>query len=356
MGEEDGVLAAAVRQAPYFIGICDPKWQHLFLNAAERQMVGLAESADISTLSVPDVFCPGNRHFIREVELPMLKGAGSWEGEFRLHHFNSGADVLVNWRGFALRGHDGRFLDAATITTDVAVRREAELRLGESEARLNAAANLAGQFSYQCAPVTGGYRWGARVKAMWGLPADAPVDHEVWLKGIHRDGRERVAAAATLSLEPDGDGPYAIEHRVVGVSDGVERWVSARGRTFFKGRDKVQHIGAVQGITGRTRVEERLRRSEAYLPAIVEQFPIGVGVFDRDGRLTLGNAAFRAYEADLMPSNSAGQRERWRVLREDGSAAPPVDFPGARALRGETTMPGIDDQYIPPTVAPFGPT
>lgn len=236
--------------------------------------------------------------------------------------------------------------------TDITARQEAEARLQESETHLRAAAELTGLSLYRWAPATGALQWDARVKAMWGLPANAHVDHDVWLKGIHPDDRERVAAAAKRSIDPDGDGTYAVEYRVVGLSDGVERWVSARAQTFFEGRAPVRQLGAVQEITQQKHTEERLRRSEAYLSAILQQLPLGVGVFDRNGRLTLDNPVSRQYVTGELPSHTAEQRNRWRVFREDGSIARPEDYPGARALRGETTVPGTDTQYIPPNDEP----
>jgi hypothetical protein len=34
--------------------------------------------------------------------------------------------------------------------------------------------------------------------------------------------------------DPKGDGVYDIEYRVIGKTDGVERWIATRGRTQFE--------------------------------------------------------------------------------------------------------------------------
>ena len=49
--------------------------------------------------------------------------------------------------------------------------------LHEIDARLQAAIALVGLSPYTWDPVTGALDWDARLKAMWGLPPDAPVDH-----------------------------------------------------------------------------------------------------------------------------------------------------------------------------------
>lgn len=75
------------------------------------------------------------------------------------------------------------------------VRRIAEQRLGESEARLQAAVDLVGLGCYSWDPQTNALVWDARVKAMWGLSPEAHVDYGVFIAGVHPDDRRRVEAA-----------------------------------------------------------------------------------------------------------------------------------------------------------------
>jgi PAS domain S-box-containing protein len=339
IGEE--LFKATVRHAPYFIGICDDQWRPVFINSAGRRMVGLGEDVDVSTLAITDFFEKRDRQVIGDVALPTLMRTGSWEGEYRFLHFGGGTGALVHWRAFLLRDEAGRHVGAATITTDITARKEAEARLWESEARLQAAVGVAGLSSYRWIPATGELHWDKRLKAIWGLPEDASVDQDIWIKGIHPDDRARVAAASERSVDPDHDGTYIMEYRVVGLSDGAERWVSVKAQTFFEGREPVQHIGAVLDITAQKRAEERLRRSEAYLSAILQQLPIGVGVFDDGGHLELANETFRLYVSKDLPSHSVKEAERWRSYR-DGSLVSSRDYPGARALRRQVTIPGME--------------
>jgi PAS domain S-box-containing protein len=140
---------------------------------------------------------------------------------------------------------------------DIIALRVSEQRLRKSEARLQAAVNLVGLSLYTWHPLTGAVCWDANIKAMWGLPPDADVNHAVFLAGIHADDRPRVNAAITRAIDPAGDGLYKVEYRVNGIGDGVERWVSARGRTFFDNGRPVRHLGAVLNITEQKRAEER---------------------------------------------------------------------------------------------------
>jgi PAS domain S-box-containing protein len=134
--------------------------------------------------------------------------------------------------------------------------------LREIEARLLSAIDLVGLSPYTWNPVTGALDWDARLKAMWGLPPDAHVDEEVFLSGVHPEDRPRVEAAIARCSDPAGAGVYAIEYRVIGIGDGIERWVSTHGRTTFQHGRPVAFIGAALDITERRRAEAALRESE----------------------------------------------------------------------------------------------
>jgi PAS domain S-box-containing protein len=141
------------------------------------------------------------------------------------------------------------------------VRNEVALR--ETQARLQAAIDLAGLSPYTWDPGTGALEWDARLKAMWGLAPNAAVNHDVWLAGIHPEDRPRVEAAVAQCRNPSGDGIYHVEYRVIGIDDGVERWVASRGRTTFENGEPVGFIGAALEVTERKRIEQRLREDEA---------------------------------------------------------------------------------------------
>lgn len=86
--------------------------------------------------------------------------------------------------------------------------------------------------------------------------------------------------------------------------------------------------------------QEALRTSEARLRNIIEQLPAGVGVMDTAGRWLLTNAIMDSYMPGAIPSAMLSPIPRWRAWDAHGDAIPPQDWPGQRALRGETVEPG----------------
>jgi len=147
---------------------------------------------------------------------------------------------------------------------------------------LRAAVDLIGLGRYRSDPLTQAIEWDDRLKAMWGLAPDAPVDLGVFLAGIHPEDRERVHAALGQSVDPDGDGVCDIEYRVVGVNGDGDRWVATRGKTVFEAGRVVSFHGVVFDISERKRaehsnmiliaeLEHRTRNLLAVVDALAEQ-------------------------------------------------------------------------------------
>ena len=126
---------------------------------------------------------------------------------------------------------------------------------------------------------------------MWGLPPDARVDIDVFLAGLHPDDRPRVEAAIAACTRPAGDGVYALEYRVIGIEDGVERWVATYGRTIFEAGRPVEFIGAALDITERKRAEERMRALQAELS---DALAVMSRLHELSTRLTAGGLPARA--------------------------------------------------------------
>jgi PAS domain S-box-containing protein len=93
-------------------------------------------------------------------------------------------------------------------------------------------------------------------------------------------------------------------------------------------------------VSPRKRAEMALRESEARLSAILQHVPVGVGLFDTDGKYIVLNPIMRHYVGDTLPSR--GGADRWRSYDREGRQLEPHEYPGARALRGEIAPPETD--------------
>ena len=66
---------------------------------------------------------------------------------------------------------------------------------------------------------------------------------------VHREDGPIVEAAIKQCVNPDGDGVYCVEYRVIGIRDGVERRVATRGYTRFMNREPVDFVGVALDMT-----------------------------------------------------------------------------------------------------------
>ncbi|WP_207435770.1 PAS domain S-box protein [Sabulibacter ruber] len=114
-------------------------------------------------------------------------------------------------------------------------------------------------------------------------------------------------------------------------------------------------IQLIEEVTERTwvavekaKAEEALRQREAQLNAIFSALPVGIGFMDTKGQMLLSNEEMRYYlPNNIMPSQDERHANRWEAHQADGTLVGRADYPGARALRGEYVVPGLEMRYHP---------
>jgi PAS domain S-box-containing protein len=89
-----------------------------------------------------------------------------------------------------------------------------------------------------------------------------------------------------------------------------------------------------------------LAAERARFQATIENMPVGVGLVEPDGTVVLDNPAFRAILPEArLPSAHADAERHWIAHHPDGRPLQRSEFPGARALRGETVQ-GVEFQHV----------
>ena len=99
-------------------------------------------------------------------------------------------------------------------------------------------------------------------------------------------------------------------------------------------------------VGDRTRAEIALRDSEARLAAAFESVPVGAAAIDTAGVAVLSNAEYRRFlPSGVVPSHDLARVDRWRAWDREGRPLEARHFPAARALRGESVVPGQEMLY-----------
>ncbi|QRN99553.1 PAS domain S-box protein [Archangium violaceum] len=200
-----------------------------------------------------------------------------------------GSRVWLSINALPLSGPDGRTPRGMVASFfDITGRKETEAALRVSEERLRMAMDSAAIGTWDFNPVSLGLLWDSRTRALFGLPPDASADYGVFLSGLHPEDRERTEQAIQAALRPESGGHYDIEYRTVGLQDGVERWLAAKGRAWFDDKGQaVRFVGTVLEITQRKRTEASARFLSEASRLLAERLDRPEEMLQRVARLTV---------------------------------------------------------------------
>ncbi len=230
-------------------------------DARTRAIFGLTEHEPPSTARFLSLVHPDDRETVRDAMAAATDpgGPGTINLDYRIRRANDGALRWIEVFGQAFF-EDGVCTRFVGVVSDVTDRREAVDRLVRQEETLRLAIDAADVGTWDHDLETGEVRLSDRCYAMFGVTPGEPVTHETLMPFTHPADVVRVQEAVARALDPAIRADYAIEFRVNGRDDHVERWLSAKGEVSFdnEGRPR-RFLGAVVNITERKRAELHLR-------------------------------------------------------------------------------------------------
>ncbi len=161
------------------------------------------------------------------------------------------------------------------LEREVNDRHKAEVALREIQERLELVIDAAdvGVWDYDAGRAA--LVFNERCQGLFGLRLGENADLEVLRQAVHRDDRARVDESIRRAIVPEGGGDLDVEFRGVGSPGAAERWVVARGRSFFDGSGRpVRVIGTLLDITASKKAERAARflaDSSAILAEMVDE-------------------------------------------------------------------------------------
>jgi PAS domain S-box-containing protein len=210
----------------------------------------------------------------------------------------------------------------AELSQQAAHLREVNQTLLESEQRLRLAIETGriGLWVWNSTDLNNAGDWSQRMKEIFGLPLDADVTHDMFLKCVHPDDRARVDRSVMQALAGANGGEYDIEYRTIHPKEGFERWVTARGQAFFDGDGRaVRFIGTVMDITERKRAEQASVRLNIELEKRIDERTAALAEYAEALRasehLARGQFAALTRTLDALAQESDPERLLEHVLR-----------------------------------------
>lgn len=236
-----------------------------------------------------------------EAEVATRKASGTW-----------GVGVVVMLRELAALRSQAQVEDKGAVLLRQAIRL-ARLGIFEHDQR------------------NGKVYWSAEHRLILGLGPDEDVTFERYVDRIHPEDRARVLEAIARAHDPNGDGRFEIEHRVLFDDESVH-WMEARSQTTFEGTDEARRpihtLGATADVTERRRAEQERERLSVVLDATPDIVAIATGQgeimsLNRAGREFFGlTPGMPVQGLTLVDQHAPTSRARWqedvwpKVLRD----------------------------------------
>lgn len=214
--------------------------------------------------------------------------------------------VLINSTGWV---QNGKFIHSRCITTDITPIVEEEKRkkdllgnIEESEARLRMAIESTGLGTWDWDPRSGVLIWSRENKHIYGLPEDASVTFDDFIKNIYPDDKERVLNEIQSAMNKNSN--YSLTFRIIRFDDQSIKWLRVHGQVKFNTEGIAERfIGTSLDVTESKLFQENITRSEKLFRTIALNIPKSLLiVMDKNHR-------FVTIEGNIMEEMGYGNKD-----------------------------------------------
>lgn len=277
--ETDERLREAQRIAKLGSWNWEPSTNRVWWSDAEFELFGVA----------PQGVPPGLESFLaflhpddRPVALArvdaMLAGANEFANDLRVVRAD-GTYMWIHSQARATRDLNDKIIRVEGIDQDITAQRLAREAVLESERKLQAAVEVAGlgviAIDYESQRV----EMSPRAAEQFGFAPDANISRSDLHLRFHPADEQELQHSIAGALDPNGNGLFSLEHRVI-RPDGSVRWLNVRKQVMFE-LGKPRHAVVVTAdVTERRNAETKLREQEMLVREAVELAKVGGWGFD----------------------------------------------------------------------------
>ncbi len=179
--------------------------------------------------------------------------------------------------------------------------------LWESEERLLLAKSAAGLGVFDFDLLNQTAVCDERIRELWGFAEDEPISYGKLTDGLHPQDLPIRNTALQRALDPDGNGEYQVEYRVINKKDRSEHWVATTGKVFFSNGNAIRMVGVVRDISNQKKLERDLRKQQAEMELLAKRQMAAQTAAAIAHDINQPLAAISAYSEVALHSVSSGQ-------------------------------------------------
>jgi PAS domain S-box-containing protein len=273
------------------IGIVQVDTNGRFLNANQKFVTTMGYSLEeLRQKTFFEITLPEDREKNAEAFRRLLAGKSPiYESEKRCV-CKTGKVIWSHVTASFLRDELGNPTTSIAIVENVTARKEAELKVRESEERLRLATEAADVGLWHWNLKTGAQEWSAIARNHLGVFDDSPASLDNFMSRLHPEDKERVEKICIDSAH--GINSLEVDYRVL-WPDNSTHWIWAKGRFLPDATEERNvFIGVTIDVTERKLAANRLQKAVSLFSTILESTDDGILVVDLDGRVIAHNQKF----------------------------------------------------------------
>ncbi len=288
--------------------VVDAEGNILLANRSVQQMLGYNDDGDIIGKTVETLIperhrerhCQHRQHYSAK---PTQRAMGN--GNNLVVLTSDGQELPVDIGLSPINNH-GKHLVLATFHFPDHSQKDKKA-LWESEERLRLAKSAAGLGVFDFNLLNQTAVCDERIRELWGFAENEPITYGQLTGSIHPQDLPGRNAAMQRALDPEGDGEYQVEYRVINKKDKSERWVATTGKVFFSNGSAIRMVGVVRDISNQKKLERDLRRQQAEMERLAKRQMAAQTVAAIAHEINQPLAAISAYSEVALHSLSSDQ-------------------------------------------------